>query len=379
MAPDPSIPALLGLLRDGHARVPATWSLDGPSHAGLWWRPDGGSEVVATPALLRLRATLPSDEETVGALLATEPRYRAAWLRVEAARLHDLGHRGDHAALCDAVDALGPAAAALRPLVSGAALKPTGHGATELAVFGAAADQAIAARPLRRALAATAALVEGGLGQRASTLPPVDAARPSVSWCPGRLLQTPDAAPDTAGDQVLPGHVGDPIEDVMAWVLATPWVTLLAVLAFTAEAWAAERRGGVQLELPLAAVQTFGAPPRVDVVVTLPDGVEVLCGSLGELCLRTADALGMAVVPVADAATIDAALAPVIMRLLRARVWIWQPDARPRYAIGDGFSRACYGQAGLPIRLDGERLFETLRATCVGWARSRSSSAEGVA
>jgi hypothetical protein len=377
MAAEPSVPTLFGLLRDGRARVPATWELDGPARAGLWWRVPGSGEVVATPALMRLAASLPADGEAVGALLATEPRYRDPWLTLEAARLRDLGQRGALPALCEAIGLAGPAAGALRERLATARLAPTGQGALELAIFGGAADQPMAALPLRRALAATAPRVEGDLGAEQAPLPPTDPEDPAVSWRPGRLLQAPDtddrSDPDTAGDSVLSGRVAPCEGDPLRWVLDTPWATLLAVLGFTAEAWAAERRGGVQLELPLAAVQSFGAPPRIDVVVTLPDGREVLCGSLGELCLHAVDALGMALVPPWEPADLDAALGPVVARLLRAGVWVWQPDARPRYVISDAFSRACYGGLGhRAVYLNGERLAEVLRAVCVTWARARA-------
>jgi len=126
-------------------------------------------------------------------------------------------------------------------------------------------------------------------------------------------------------------------------------------------------------------LKSFGAPPRVDVVVTLPDGCEVLCGSLGELCNRAVDALGMAIVPPIETEDLDAALAPVVARLLRAGVWVWQPDARPRYVISDGFSRACHGGVGhSAIYLNGERLSETLRSVCVNWARLRANLSTSV-
>lgn len=373
MATDPSVPILLGLLRDGRARVPSTWALDGPGRAGLWWQVPDSGEVVATPALLRLAASLPADGEAVAALLATEPRFRDPWLGLEAARLRDLGRQGTLTTLCEAISLAGPAAASLRQRLDEARLAPTGQGALELALFAGAADQPMAALPLRRALAASAPRVEGDLGGEHPSLPPTTAWNPAVSWCRGRLLQAPGAHAGSAGDYVLSGHVPPADGSSIHWVLATPWATLLAVLAFTAEAWAAERRGGVQLELPLAAVQSFGAPPRIDVIVTLPDGHEVLCGSLGELCTRTIDALGMGLVRPRDAADLDAALAPVVALLLRAGVWNWQPDARPRYVISNAFSRACYGGLGhRAIYLNGERLSETLRSVCVTWARTRA-------
>jgi hypothetical protein len=380
MAADPSIPVLLVLLRDGSARVPATWKLEGPATVGLWWRVGDTSEVVATPVLVRLARDLPNEAETAGALLATESRFRQVWLSLEAARLSDLGFRDSLAALCEAIELVGAAAATLRDHIPTAQLEPTEFGSLELAVFGAPADQAMAALPLRRAMAATAALVEGGRGAPQAPLPAVPPEDLSVGWCAGRLLQSPRHEASAAGAFVLHGQVSGMGQERMHWVLQTPWLTLLAVLGFTAEAWAAERRGGVQLELPLAVVQTYGAPSRVDVVVTLPDGQEVVCGSLGELCIRTIDALGMAIVPPTTPAELDLSLTPVITHLLRAGVWTWKPDARPRYVISDDFSRSCYGGLGhRAIYLSGESLSETLRSVCVAWARSKAPALEVLA
>jgi hypothetical protein len=159
----------------------------------------------------------------------------------------------------------------------------------------------------------------------------------------------------------------------MTWVLGTPWITFLAVLAFTAEAWAAERHGGVNIELPLPQISAFAAPPRLEVVVTLADGREVLCGSLGELCLRVLDALGMALVPGKDASALDGMLAPAVGELLRARVWNWQSVARPRYVISDDFSVDCYRKDGHRYIYRGaDKLSQVMRSVCVAWARTRA-------
>jgi hypothetical protein len=358
--------------------VPADWELHGPERAGFTWRVDGSAEVVATPALMRVAAQLPTEGEAVGALLATESRFRTQWLDLEAARLRDLGMREAVPSLCEAIDAVGLAAAALRGRVADARLAPTGHAALEQTLFGGPADQPIAALPLRRAIAVTAPHVEGGLGALAPALPAVHPKDLSVNWIPGRLLQPPATMIRDPGTAVLAGHVPACGDDRIGWVLGTPWVTLLAVLVFTAEAWAAERYGGVQLELPMEHVTAFGAPPRVAVVVTLADGREVLCGSLGELCLRALDALGMALVPPTRPAALDLALAPVLAELLRAGVWSWQPDARPRYSISDGFSVDCYRREGHRfIYRAGEQLSQTLRSVCVAWARARLGEPEG--
>ncbi len=372
MANEPSVAALASLLRHGHALVPSAWRLHGAEQTGLWWRVGDTPEVVATPALVRLAAKLPTEGEAVAAIIATTPAYRGPWLELEAARLRDLGRRSELPGLCDAIDVDGPAAAVLRGRVSNASLSPTGRSGLELALFGGTADQPVAALPLRRALGCTAPLVEGARGTAATGLAATHPLDPSLNWIRGRLLQAPGAPSGAAGPAVLSGHVPSCEEDRMRWALGTPWVTLLAVLGFTAEAWAAERRGGVQLELPMSHVESFGAPTRVDVAVTLADGHEVLCGSLGELCLSALDGLGMALVPSMDAAALDGLLAEVVATMLRAGVWVWQPDARPRYTISDSFSFDCYrGLGHRYIYRAGDELSQVLRSSCFAWARAR--------
>lgn len=370
MAADPSIPVLRALLTDGCARVPEAWGLVGPGRAGLWWR-DGGT-VVATPAFVRLAASLAVEGEAIAALLATDSRYRQSWLDLIAARLADLGRRGATTDLFSGIERLGPAARVIRPRLEHARLAPTPFTAVELATLGAPADQPAAVPALLRVIGATAALVEADQGQRAPSLPPVHSADPSLNWVPGRLLQAPDARPDSSDGFVLSGAISPIGEARMRAVLATPWLTLLAVLVFTAEAWAAERHGGVVLELPAGHLAEFAAPPRVEVVVTLDDGREVLCGSLGELCVRVVDALGMAIVPAGPVAEIDAALAPVIASLLRAGAWTWQALARPRYVISDAFSVDCYrGEGHRYINRAGDALSQAIRSVCVAWGRTR--------
>lgn len=377
---EPSMPALASLFSDGCARVPERWNLNGPGQTGLWWR-SSRSEVVATPALLRLATWLPKDGERMGLLLATEPRYRDCWLDIEAARLMDLGERGDEVSLCREIDVLGAAAKALVGRVRNVSRPKSGETATELALFGAPADQPAAAPGLLRVLGLSASLVEGGQGVPVPALSPVDERDPEINWVAGRLLQAP--SPDARGSSgVLSGALQPCGDDRMQWVLETPWMTFLAVLAFTVEAWAAERQGGMQLELAPQHVQRFARPPESQVVVTLIDGREILCGTLGELCLRTLDALGMALVPVVDIAGLNQRLGAVIAELLRAAVWAWKPEARTRYVIGESFSFDCYRGVGHRyICLGSERLSQALRSVAVTWARTRAdgSPAEAAA
>ncbi len=373
---EPSASVLSPLFRQGHTRVPEAWGLTGPAGAGLWWRA-ADRDVVATPLLLRRAAALPDDGERVGLLLATEPRFRDRWLTVMALRLADLGRRDDVAELCRQIDALGAGAAAVHDRLERRRVAAAPDAALELSLFGAPADQPAAAPGLLRVLGTTAALVEGGQGQETAALRPVDSRDPDVNWVSGRLLQMPGNLA-SGGTAVLPGAVTrcpDPSDSAtrMAWVLETPWVTLLAVLAFTAEAWAAERQGGLQLELPARWVRDFARPPEIDVVVTLADGQELLCGTLGELCLRALDALGMAIVPAIDTLALDRVLGTVVAELLRAGAWRFKPEERIRYFIADGFGFDCYrGEGHRHIFLGAETLSQTLRSVTVTWAKARA-------
>jgi hypothetical protein len=374
-----SISALAELFSRGHARVPESWELNGPTQAGFWWRASG-PEVVATPLLLRRASQVLTDGERVGLLLATEPRYREPWLEITAARLADLGRRGEVAELCRQIDVLGATASALRDRAGRARLAASPHGPLELALFGAPADQSAAAPGLLRVLGHTAALVEGGQGIALAPLRPVDPRDPSINWTRGRLIQGPgvDAPGGTAvlRGAVMPCANPDDQAARMAWVLETPWVALLAVLVFTAEAWEAERLGGLELELPGCHIQHFAQPPQIDVVVTLADGQEVLCGTLGELCLRVLDALGMAVVPPVDADELDRRLARIVSELLRTGVWTFTPEAPTRYLIGEGFGFDCYrGEGHRYVYLSAEDLSEMLRGVAVAWAKARVQGA----
>ena len=374
----PSIPALAKLFTDGSARVPEGWALAGPHTTGLWWCV--GQDVVGTPLLLRLAARMSSEGERVGLLLATEDRFRSPWIGITAARLAELGHRGRTAELCRQISELGAAASVLRERVAEATVAPSSHTSLELSLWGAPADQPAAAPGLLRVLGQTATLVEGGQGVEESSLQPVNPRDPEYNWVAGRLIQAPGAT-GNPGTAVLSGAVPAcaALADGaarMAWVLQTPWVTLLSVLAFTAEAWAAERQGGIELELPGRLVEHLARPPHIDVVVTLQDGQEVLCGTLGELCLRALDALGMAVVPTIDTTELDRRLGPVVAGLLRAGVWRFRADGRTRYEVGETFGYDCYrGDGHQHIFLGSEALSQTLRGVAVSWAKARVEQA----
>jgi hypothetical protein len=372
-----SVSRLAELFRQGTTRIPESWNLSCPEQCGLWWRATGVA--VASPLLIRLARQLPNPEEFPALTLATEARYRDGWLNLQAARFTKLGERQCTRELCEQIDFVGAAAGAIRERLSTARLEPTSWSSIELELFDAPADQAAAAPALLRVLGLTAHLVEGKQGRPCESLPAVDSKDPRTNWIGGRLLLAPGVEPSVGDPWVLCGGY-DRDEDIerMAWVLSSPWVMLLGLLGFMAEAWAAERRGGVTLELPAGRIGEFATPSQIDIVVTLPeDGVEVLCGSLGEFCLRVLDALDMALVPNLGARELDVRLGQAVGRLLGEKVWTYRPLERPGYVIGEEFSNDCYrGEGHKYIYRAADSLADTLREVCMAWARSRMERKE---
>jgi hypothetical protein len=176
----------------------------------------------------------------------------------------------------------------------------------------------------------------------------------------------------------LDDRVGD--GDSMRWVLQRPWAFLLGQMVFTKEAWEAERvSGSLTFELEQAHVALFQSPPRVDVVVTLPTGEEVRCGSLAEFVLQTVAQLGVTILAHrVSASLLDDRLANVIEALVRREVWRFDHGGgrRPGYAIHPSFSDACYRALGSRAfyRL-GSSITAAVRRVAETWARERVARA----
>jgi hypothetical protein len=242
-------------------------------------------------------------------------------------------------------------------------------------------------------IGATAEIVEGEGGHAVAGLPTVEPLDPKRTWCNGRLLQMPgvDGTPPQELKFVLSGNCG-PLSDaeqvagdnesqaVMRWVLYRPWITLLAQVAFVQEAWEAEQISG-HLTLELAEDQLTNPyePSRVDVVVTTPDGDEILCGTLADLIRRVLARLDVTLLArPEDAAQLDQRLASVVRLLLEKKIWRFEPGAgggrRPGFVIDDEFSTSCYRAFGSKYfyRL-GSVLTAAIRSTCERWAREKLS------
>lgn len=359
--------SLWPLFHSGWVRLPKNFSPAAAIQQGLCWQAD--DTLIATPTLLNLAKSMATPGEAVALLLACDTAYRLPWLTLTAARLRDLGDRHQFDSLCQTIDTLGEASLALDPLIDNAHLKPTGYTDLELDLFGVPADQPAAAPGIYRVLGATASLVEGGKGQPAQILAPIDPENPKSNWCAGRLLQTP--AQTEPSDWVLSGQLS-PLNDLekMNRVQANPWALLLAQLVFLVEYWASEGVGGLQLELSKENFSQYRKPLQVQVTVTLKSGREVECGSLGELCRRCVDALDMALVPHISTADLDQQLAVVIGQLLKYNIWQYVQKKRPCYQIGQEFSWLAYRRQGFTFKNQASFLAETLRRVAITWAQS---------
>lgn len=372
------------LLAQGEAPASSVRVLESARKTGLW--SDRGDVAVATPALVALVDRLPSPEEALPAVLSLVPDLREAWLRVVRARLAEMGERGDVAALAEAITNAGTLASELLN-VQGESLAATAFGELERAVLMTPAHEAAAFPVLFRALAATAALpTESTTATLQSTLPAVAFDDPRATWCRGRLVRLPVPTEAETATSVLSGALdgtnGD--ADPMHWTLNHPWAFLLAQMTFTKEAWEAERvSGGIAFELEAAHAAVFQSPPRVEVVVTLPSGEEIRCGSLGELCQRTLAQLDVTVLGHrVTARTLDDRLAVVIEALQRRDVWRFEHGSgarRPAYIIHPSFSDGCYRALGSRAfyRL-GSPVTAAIRRASEGWARERIARAVAV-
>ena len=365
------------LLSQGEAPSSSLRALDSVGATGLW--SERGEVAVASPAVVALIDRLPGPGEATPAVFSLVPEVRTSWLVIVRARLAEMGERGDVAALAEAITYAGALAGELLE-VGAPSLAPTAFGELERTVLPAAAQEGAAFPVLLRTLAATAMLPASSLS---ASLPDMAYDDPQSLWCAGRLLRLPELRDQETSTAVLSGAVDgrSADADVMQWTLHHPWAFLLAQLTYTKEAWEAERiSGGISYELESAHVSVFQSPPRVEVVVTLPSGEEVRCGSLAELVQRTLAQLGVTLLAHRiTAILLDERLSLVIDALLRRDVWRFEHGSgsrRPGYVIHPTFSDACYRALGSRAfyRL-GSPITAAIRRSAETWARERMARA----
>jgi hypothetical protein len=394
----PSTDEIRCLLTEGETVVEPTGFAE-LSRLGLLHLDDYTGRAAVARRIQRIVNGVPNDIEAIAAVFACLPELRSAWMRIVAARLREAGKRRDAMELCQAISTLRHASSRVRQISPEASLEPTAFGKLETELFGEAAHQAVVSPKLLRAIGATSWLVEGAgvIKGKLPSIAPVDPLVPKVSWCGGRMIQLPHSG--RASDQQQPTsltHIlrGDcsPLSDderesgesswreLMRWVLCRPWCVLLAQVVFTLEAWSAEQISG-QMTLELAEDQISNPyePKRIDVVVTTPDGSEILCGSLGQLVVRVLDRLQVTLLARdEEVERLDERLAGVIRLLLERKVWRFDPrgagGSRPGYLIDDDFSTSCYRAFGSKyFYRAGSVLTAAIRTSAEQWASEKQA------
>ncbi len=375
-----TLAAIRQLLHFGEA---AASDIDGFEHLsglGVVRPSEDHQRAAVTPNLVRLLRLLGEKEAEAG-VFALLPQVQSSWMRIVCARIKEIGIQRDLQALFSAIDQLGATSDAAVQAWEDRSLVPTPHAALEREFLGAPAHEAVSAPKLLRALSAAGAVLADSTPKELSTLPNVHEQDPAANWVKGRVLLPPGVEPVDNVSAVLSGAL-TPIEEkksgmIMPWVLARPWIFLMGQLVFMQEAWQAERiSGGLALELDREQLATFHQPARVNVVVTMPDGAEVQCGTLGELVARSLDDLGIALLS-ADVSSeaMDAMIAPVIHTLLTHHIWVFESGrtgSEPGYRIHPTFSDLCYRALGSRFFYrQGAQVTMSLRRTCEAWAKER--------
>lgn len=327
---------------------------------------------VISQRLLVARPQLASDEEMVSALLALHAEVRSAWLTIAAARCKEAGQMSDPEPLLDLVNGLQRAASWVHAALPSAALAASPYAPLERELLGFSFEQAAATPALIRILAVAAQLAQFDDALPALPLVNRSGSQTQRNWCKGRLLALPvtaDQASSIADDVLLHGQFATSAVDAsstMSWVLTHPWPLLLAMLVFAQDAWKAENRGGLLLELP--AGQNAFSPTEIGVTVVGIEGDEIRCGSLADLLLKTLATLGVACFPtMPTSAELNSQLSPLMGLLLSRQVWRFQDGASGQlgqYHIHPLFADESYRLPGSKVfNRTGKLLWQALRVS----------------
>lgn len=327
---------------------------------------------VVSQRLLAVRIHLASDDELVCAVLAQYVEVRNAWLTIAAGRCREAGQMSDPQSLLDLVSGLQRAAGWVHAAMPSAALVASPYAPLERELFGFSFEQAASTPALIRILAVAAQLAQ--FDDALPALPLVDrsGSQTQKNWCKGRLLALPvtaDQVPSIADDVLLHGRFTTPAVDAsstMSWVLTHPWPLLLAMLVFAQDAWKAENRGGMLLELP--AGQNAFSPTEIGVTVIGIEGDEICCGSLADLLLKTLATLGVACFPdMPTSAELNSQLSPLVGLLLSRQVWRFQDGASGQlgqYHIHPLFADESYRLPGSKVfNRTGKLLWQAMRVS----------------
>lgn len=309
------------------------------------------------------------------ALLGLNPKVRAHWLNVAAARCREAGAMSDPQVLVKLIQQLGNASAWVLAQLESADAHPQliagPLSQLERDLLGHSLNDNAAIPALCRLLRACFTLHT--LSEQTEALTPIQpidntAKQLASNWCRGRLL----ALPETLLNEFnLKQPIQSPLKPHADWLLVPfpvnaeatyiehfaeqPWWFLLSLISFVQDAWAAEQRGGLLLSLP--AGQNAFAPSQVNVAVQGIDGDEVNLGSLAEFLVQLLSELNIALYPALtdsaeDMQRLNRALNPLIAELLSKKIWQFLEAGRGepgQYRIHPEFSDACYSLPLAPL------------------------------
>lgn len=370
-----ALSAVRQLFRMGEASAEDLDGLEQLFERGVVVRSANGLRAVGTPRLVKLLRRL-GPTEAQPAVFAVQPEMFHAWIRIVCARLEEQGLQRDASGLLDTIELLDKSSPIAVAEWSKRSLKPTAFPSLEREVFGSPAHEAVCTSKLLRVVAAAARVKFDRTDKAAGVLADVDSTDPSGNWIEGRLLLAPGQEPIQQPSSILSGSLENVDRlDLMAWVLARPWAFLMAQIVFLQEAWRAERVSGhLDLVLDRELVDNFHQPPQVRVVVTMPDGAEIHCGTFGELLKRILDELGVWLLTAdVSSAVLDDMASSLIGLMLEREVWQFESGGKDSgYGIHPKFSDLCYRTLGSRYfyRKAGE-ITMSMRRVCELWAQER--------
>lgn len=312
---------------------------------------EGNTDFALSQILLDSRSRLVDDGEWCLTLLALNKKYREHWLGLVAARCREAGQMSDVQALARRITDLGNAAEWVLPLMKSGTRAQLATGPLadlERDLLGHSLDENAAIPSLIRIIREAHRLHQ----LQHTPLPAIKPIDPegkqfADNWCRGRLLTLPGIHFSVSSKAILTTNgmgSAQKTNQQLSYLYQNPWVLLLCLLVFTQDAWAAEQRGGLHLNLP-SGDNAF-APCRIQVSVEGVEGDEVAIGSLAEFILRLLRHLGIGLYPATPtSADLQNLLSPVIGELLNGNLWQFQEGSSGQlghYLIHPTFSDACY-------------------------------------
>lgn len=321
-----------------------------------------------TAPLLKTFANLSNLGEWQLTLLGLNTDVRAHWVKLAAVRCREAGVMSDPQVLVKLISHLGNASEWVLERLERPGEYPRFSAGplaqAERELLGNSLNDNAAIPALCRILRACFTLNAITTDGAHNTVPPISAIDSTgkalaANWCAGRLLALPntflrDSAltlkPDAnwlLTERPLPHSEPSFIERFSH----QPWNFLLSLLVFVQDAWAAEQRGGLLLNLPSS--QNAFAPTQVDVAVQGIEGDEASLGTLADFLLQVLAELNIALYPTTpDVGALNRALSPLIGELLSQQIWQFKDGGRGEpghYRIHPDFSDACYRLPLAPV------------------------------